>query len=271
MNYHHSYHAGNFADVHKHVILVALVRALQKKDTPFCYLDTHAGAGIYDLSDESAQKTGEYKNGIAKIWSVENPLDLMADYLSCVRSFNPDGQLKYYPGSPAIVRYLLRPQDRMILTERHDGEYQALKKHFRGDKQVAVHHQNGWQGLKAYLPFKERRGLILIDPPYENNDELLQLPDYLAEALRRFETGVYAFWYPIKRSLRREAFYRDLKTKINRPVLLAEMKVMPEESFGGLCGSGMGIINPPWQFAVELKDNWQELPSLPGITVQLYP
>jgi 23S rRNA (adenine2030-N6)-methyltransferase len=167
MNYRHIYHAGNFADVFKHVLLVALIRSLLQKDKAFCFLDTHAGIGRYDLQSTQAQKCKEFVGGIAKIMQQEKPPALIADYLNCVKKTNanaPD-QLQFYPGSPDIVKQLMRPQDRMILTELHDEDYLTLRRAFPHDKQVGVHLQDGYQALKAFLPPPERRGLVLIDPP----------------------------------------------------------------------------------------------------------
>ena len=177
MNYKHSYHAGNFADVVKHVCLTALIKALSQKDTPFCCIDTHAGAGLYDLTSKEMSKTKEYVNGIEKVIQQNNPPPIVKAYLDCVHQINNRysgdkyGSMQYYPGSPLIARQLIRPHDRIIACELQPDEYQALKNTLGGDKQVAIHHSDGFLGLKAFLPPQERRGLILIDPPYENPDE----------------------------------------------------------------------------------------------------
>ncbi len=244
MNYRHAYHAGNFADVFKHVTLVALLQSFFHKETPICYFDTHAGAGNYDLSSNAAQKNKEFELGIGKIFSEKNPPELIKQYLSAIK--NP----KTYPGSPLIAKHFLRPEDRMVLTELHPEEYQYLKKLFANQAQVEVHHQNGYQALKAFLPPKEKRGLVLIDPPYEKNDEYPELTKGLSEALKRWETGVYAIWYPIKKANQPHPL-RELKT--NRPILTAELAIYPLDVPLELNACGMTIINPPWKLAETLE------------------
>jgi 23S rRNA (adenine2030-N6)-methyltransferase len=246
MNYRHAYHAGNFADVFKHIVLLSLIQALHRKDTACCYLDTHAGCGIYDLNSEASQTTHEYQLGIGKLLTAANPPQLVKDYLACIPHQNK------YPGSPEILRACLRPQDRLLLCELHAADYTQLNKNFRAAKRVTSFHQDGWQGLKAFLPPLERRGLVLIDPPYERANELQTAVTQLQMALKRWETGVFALWYPIKFHLPRAAFYRALKT-LSRPVLLAELCVLPEDGSVKLAGSGMAIVNPPWQVAETLQ------------------
>ncbi|MDX1900958.1 MAG: 23S rRNA (adenine(2030)-N(6))-methyltransferase RlmJ [Gammaproteobacteria bacterium] len=249
MNYRHSYHAGNFADVFKHTILVALIESLKNKPKPFCYLDTHAGCGQYDLQSAEALKTHEYKSGIAKILKANNPPEMIQKYLAICA----DKGSHFYPGSPEITRSLLRLEDRMILSELHPTDFQTLKNHFYKDRQVAVHQQDAWQSLKAFLPPKERRGLILIDPPYEQSDELLTLAEKIAPGLKRFETGIFAIWYPIKRNMPLNAFHRTCKETISLPMLRVDMTLWPEDGAATLNGCGMLIINPPWQFDLTLK------------------
>ena len=253
MNYRHSYHAGNFSDVFKHVILIALLQSLMRKDTPFCYLETHAGTGCYDLLADTTQKCLEFKNGIEKIFSQKEPPDLIQQYLACVKKINPPDELRYYPGSPFFAKNIARPQDRIVLTELHAEDVQLLKNFFQHDKQVAIHHQDGYVSLKAFLPPKERRGLILIDPPYEKNNELMEIPSRLAQTLKRFETGVYAVWYPIKGRAQNQLFHQALKTSVHRPFLTAELCVYDDDVATRLNGTGMVIINPPWQLDETLK------------------
>lgn len=248
MNYRHAYHVGNFADVLKHIILLNLIQSMQRKDTGFCYLETHAGAGLYDLLSAETQKCKEFVEGAAKIFAANNPPSCIESYLTCLKKLNPQGELRHYPGSPYLAKQLLRPQDRAIVAELNEDVMQTLKKVFLHDKQVAVHHIDGYQSLKAFLPPKERRGLILIDPPYEQADELKNLPAVLAQALKRFETGVFAVWYPIKKRLHLDPFYRDLKNKIQQPMLAAELCIYADDIATQLNGCGMLIINPPWQF-----------------------
>lgn len=259
MNYRHSYHAGSFTDVVKHVILTALMASLSRKETPFCYIDTHAGIGYYDLFSEFAEKTKEYTTGIEKIIQQDNPPPLVQRYLDCVHKINNHltesnfSSLRYYPGSPMIARYLARPHDRLVACELQPQEYQTLKTTFAGDKQVAVHHMDGFLGLKAFLPPKERRGLVLIDPPYENPDEFTRIAHSLPTALKRWETGLYAIWYPIKERIQVERFYRVLKENISQPILVIELTTYPDLP-SHLNGCGLAIINPPWQFDETIEE-----------------
>jgi len=253
MNYRHSYHAGNFADVIKHVTLIALLSALQNKEKPLCYIDTHAGTGFYDLFSEQAKKTHEYTGGIEKVIQCERPPAVVKRYLDCVHEINNRlsdakfASLRYYPGSPLIARQLLRPHDNIIACELHPEEYQLLKNTFAGDKRVAVHHLDGFLGLKAFLPPAERRGLILIDPPYENPDEYTRIVHSLPFALKRFPTGIYAIWYPIKEKADTERFYNALNKNIPLPIFVMELTIYPDLP-QHLNGCGLAIINPPWQF-----------------------
>lgn len=254
MNYRHSYHAGNFADVFKHLILISLVQSLLRKETPFCYLETHAGTGCYDLLSETTQKSKEYENGIKKLMTATNSSPLIQDYLSCVMKLNNETVLRYYPGSPFFTRQFMRSQDRMILSELHPDDVQLLKKFFKNDKQIAIHHQDGYQSLKAFLPPKEKRGLVFIDPPYEKNNELLSLPVLLKQTLKRWETGIYALWYPIKSEQQNKLFHRELKKHIVQPFLTAEMCIFAADIPAQLNGCGMIIINPPWQIDQQLEN-----------------
>ncbi|MBX3708632.1 MAG: 23S rRNA (adenine(2030)-N(6))-methyltransferase RlmJ [Gammaproteobacteria bacterium] len=258
MNYRHSYHAGSFTDVVKHVILTALITSISRKDSSFCYIDTHAGTGYYDLFSEFAKKTREYEGGIEKIIQQENPPPLVKDYLDCVHKINNQltgakfASLRYYPGSPMIARYLARPHDRIIACELQPQEYQALKTAFAGDKQVAVHHTDGFLGLKAFLPPRERRGIVLIDPPYENPDEFTRIARSLPTAIKRWSTGIYAIWYPIKEKNQVDRFYRILKETIALPIFSIELTIYPDLP-NHLNGCGMVIFNPPWQFDALIK------------------
>jgi 23S rRNA (adenine2030-N6)-methyltransferase len=198
MNYRHAYHAGNFADVHKHAILALLLAHLRRKETPFHVLDTHAGIGRYDLFGAEAGKTGEYEDGIRKLMTP--PLDhpLLAPYLDRVRAENSGDVVHFYPGSPCLIRGSLRQGDRMTLVERHPEDAEILRGLFRRDSQVTLREEDAYQAMKACLPPTERRGLVLIDPPYEVKDEFQRLIKGLGEALKRWPTGIYAIWYPIK-------------------------------------------------------------------------
>lgn len=246
MNYRHIYHAGNFADVFKHVLLSLLLKSLSRKATPFFYLDTHAGAGRYDLKSVAAQKTGEYRDGILRLWNSQ-PLPGVEDYLSAVRALNTGNTLRFYPGSPRLARYFLRPQDRAVLLELHPDDCGQLKIEFARDAQVSVLRQDGYAGLKALLPPRERRGLVLIDPPYESEREFQQLMEGLREARARWESGLFVLWYPIKSRSPVERFHRELVSTGIRKILLAELSPYPEDSDFRLNGCGMVMINPPWK------------------------
>ena len=253
MNYNHGYHAGSYTDVIKHVTLIALITSLHRKPTPYCYLDTHAGFGYYDLFSEFAKKTKEYENGIEKIIRQENPPLLIKNYLDCIHQINNKlchakfASLRYYPGSPMIARYFTRPHDRVIACELQSAAYQMLKQTFNGDKSTAIHHQDGFLGLKAFLPPKERRGLVLIDPPYEDSDEFMHIAHSLSIGIKHWSTGIYAIWYPIKDQNSLHHFYQTIKKNIELPALAIELTIYPDLPHH-LNGCGMMIINPPWQF-----------------------
>jgi 23S rRNA (adenine2030-N6)-methyltransferase len=259
LSYRHGFHAGNFADVFKHVVLTLLIDALKRKETPFCYLDTHAGAGRYDLGSAHAQKNREHTEGIGRLWKVRDAPPEIRDYLAIVRAFNGEESsgkrvpLRYYPGSPRLVRALLRPQDRMVLTELHPTDFETLKEEFAGDRQVAVHHLDGYQGLKSFLPPKERRGLVLIDPAFEDSEEFKQLAGHLQTAVHRWTTGIYAIWYPLVADYPLARFHRAIKNSGIPKVLLIELSVYPEDNPVGLNGSGVLIVNPPWLIDEQLE------------------
>lgn len=259
MNYRHSYHAGSFTDVVKHVILTGLLTAIARKDSALCYIDTHASIGYYDLFSEFAKKTKEYETGIEKVIHQENPPELIQRYLDCVHKINNQltgskfASLRYYPGSPMIARYLARPHDRIIACELQRQEYETLRETFAGDKQVAVHHMDGFLGLKAFLPPHERRGLVMIDPPFEDPDEFGRIAHTLPIALKRWETGIYTVWYPIKEKAHVEKFYRTITQTLSKPVLAIELTIYPDIP-SHLNGCGMIVINPPYQFEQTIND-----------------
>jgi 23S rRNA (adenine2030-N6)-methyltransferase len=252
MNYRHLYHAGNFADVFKHVVLMHALRALQRKEKGLAYFETHAGAGRYDLRTPEAQKTGEAADGIGRLWS-HAPLPGLEDYLAAVQAQNRGAGLRFYPGSPCIALPLLRPQDRMRLAELEPSECERLQQQFYGDHRVAVECVDGYAALKAWLPPVERRGLILIDPPYEEANEWTRLRTSISEATRRFAQGVYLVWYPLKVGIPIARFKSDLAASGLRRILIAEMNAWPTDSPFRLNGCGMMIINPPWQLDDELR------------------
>lgn len=270
MNYRHLYHAGNFSDTFKHLMLISLIQSLCHKTQPFTYFETHAGLGGYDLTKAAAQKSQEFRGGIAKIFDLPDPNrpGIVGDYLHLVQAFNQQQQsekLRYYPGSPKLVRALLRAQDRMILCELHPRDVLSLKQGFRGDAQVAVHHINGYLGLKAFLPPPQKRGLVLIDPPFELVTEWDDLLTALEIARQRWSTATYAVWYPIKERSIIAHFHERLKKTAWSGIFYNEMTL--PVSAGALMSCGMVILQPPWRWADTLA-TWmpwlvQQL-SLPG-------
>jgi len=245
MNYRHSYHAGNFADVFKHIVLTALLQAFLRKDSAFCFFDTHAGIARYDLA---SLKNAEYTSGITKILAAKNPPLLVQNFLK----YLPGPMI--YPGSPLIARQMLRPHDRLILSELHPEDYGLLKKFFARDKQVSTHHRDGFESLNALLPPKEKRALILIDPPYERIDDYDRALLAITRALRHFAQGVFALWYPIKDKRSHDLFLQKLKSQIQQPLLIIELSIFPIDVNMQLNGSGMAIINPPWQLESQLQE-----------------
>jgi len=256
LSYRHGFHAGNFADAHKHAVLTLLMQALLRKDTPFCYLDTHAGSAIYDLESTLSRKTGEHRAGIGLLWGRKDAPPEAADYLAAVRALNVQrGQkvLRYYPGSPRLAQHFLRDQDRMVLAELHTTEAPLLKEAFAKDRHVAVHHMDGYQALKAFLPPKERRGLVLIDPAYELHDEFERATESLIAAWNRWPTGIFALWYPIAKREALLRFYRKIADSGMRKVLRAELCVAHDDVPNRLNGSGLIIVNPPWQVDEQIR------------------
>jgi 23S rRNA (adenine2030-N6)-methyltransferase len=253
VNYRHAFHAGNFADVLKHVVLVGLIEALTRKDKPLAYIETHAGAGGYDL-DGAAARTGEFRDGIGRLWEVEGLPDLLGHYLELVRGFDGNaGGLKSYPGSPWLAARLLRPNDRMLLAELAVEPARELRRLLAGDRRVRIETRCGYAALKAWLPPVERRALVLVDPPFEaQRDEFRAIEVALDEALRRFPTGVYAVWYPIKRRADTRPFARWAASGGHRHVLRIELMVMPDNSPLRLNGCGMMVINAPYDLDARL-------------------
>jgi 23S rRNA (adenine2030-N6)-methyltransferase len=244
MNYRHAFHAGNISDVFKHAVLVLLVEHLLQKDSAVCVIDTHAGQGRYDLTSEAAAKTGEFRAGIGRVLAAAPPAAL-ARYSALVQAAQPAAPaLQIYPGSPALLQALLRPQDRLILMELHPEDAAVLRREFRADARVHVHARDGYEGLRAVLPPDERRGLVLIDPPYEAPDEMTVLVAALTAAHARWPTGQFALWYPIKERGAVDRFHGALATAGLRKLLCAEFLPTRDQA---LRGSGMILVNPPWR------------------------
>lgn len=265
MNYRHAYHAGNFGDVVKHAVLALAIDRLKAKDAPFCVIDTHAGIGRYDLTSPAARKTGEFQTGIGRLLE-RDPHTLPSElrpYLAAVRALNGGatmqaGTLRWYPGSPRLVRSLMRRQDRLVLLELHPEDAAALAELFARDRQVTVQPADGYVGLKALLPPKERRGLVLIDPPFEVTDEFARIVRGLRQALKRWPTGIYAIWYPIKTRPPVAAFHAALAGLGAGPAVAAELLVHPERA-DRLNGCGILVLHPPWTLDERLR---QVLPDI---------
>ncbi|MDH4874758.1 23S rRNA (adenine(2030)-N(6))-methyltransferase RlmJ [Pseudomonas sp. BN515] len=260
MNYRHAFHAGNHADVLKHFTLARLIALLSRKEAPFAYLDSHAGVGLYDLLGDQASRTDEWREGIGRLWDLPDLPAPMADYLKVIRELNPDGSLRYYPGSPELARRLTRPQDRLQLNEKHPEDGQLLKDNMAGDRRVAVHLGEGWHIARALLPVAEKRALMLIDPPFEKADELERCVTSLGEAIGRMRQTVVAIWYPIKDQRQLRRFYQGLQASGAPKLLRVELRVHAADTAdSGLNGSGLAIANPPWGIEDELR---QTLPWL---------
>lgn len=292
LSYRHIFHAGNFADVCKHAILSLLLQALKRKDKPFFYLDTHAGAGRYDLQAGAAQKNHEHRYGIEKLWGRDDAPALLRPYLDTIAALNAHGartvsdterhtrhersphpaplpggeggkgcrsfhgiapgKLRYYPGSPRLAQRLLRDEDRMALCELHPTDFEWLSKDISGDARVAIHPLDGYQALKAFLPPPERRGLVFIDPAFELKDERERLTQALLMAHRRWPTGMFAIWLPLTDQNLNNTVFRRLRDAGIAKILLAELCIGPESAALGMYGTQMMIINPPWKLDQEL-------------------
>jgi 23S rRNA (adenine2030-N6)-methyltransferase len=267
MNYRHAFHAGGFADVIKHIVLVRMLTYLQDKQAPFRVIDTHAGAGVYDLTSDEARRGGEWLTGIARIMQArfsETTAPLLKPYLDIVRAFNPKAQLVAYPGSPLIARALLRPQDRMTACEVEPKARKRLIEALRRDTQARVVDLDGWMALPAFVPPKERRGLVLIDPSFEQKNEFERLAAGFAEAFAKWPTGSYLLWYPVKSRRATDSLARNVAAAVGAgpspgKCLRLEFSVAPQEAGAALASAGLLIVNPPYTLAGELKAILPEL------------
>jgi 23S rRNA (adenine2030-N6)-methyltransferase len=255
MNYRHAFHAGNFADVHKHSILVLVLAYLRLKPGAFRLIDTHAGAGRYDLSAPEAVRSGEWHQGIERIWQTREwgaAGELIRPYLQAVAAHNPDGGLRTYPGSPLIAKGLLRVQDRMVACELEPGAAAALATVLRGDRRCKALTIDGWTAAAAYVPPPERRGIVLIDPPFEDAADFTRLANTLAAVHRKWPTGIYLLWYPIKDRQAPNMLARQLgKLQVPR-ILRSEVMLGPPRAGGSLVGSGLVVVNPPFTLEHDL-------------------
>ena len=254
LGYRHLFHAGNHADVLKHAVLGWVLKSLLRKEKPFVYLDTHAGAGAYELLDPRARRTGEAEEGIGHWWRTARAAAPLAPLMEAVAALNPDGELRRYPGSPLIARHYLRPEDRMVLMELHPSDYPELAAHFAGMQGVRLEHGDALQRLKAHLPPQERRGVVLIDPSYELKSDYANIVKLVTDAHRRWATGVYLVWYPILSRLDAQRFVERLASShIPRQLCVEYLPYGDDRGGRNLLGSGMVIINPPFQLEATLE------------------
>jgi 23S rRNA (adenine2030-N6)-methyltransferase len=265
VNYRHAFHAGGFADVFKHAVLCRILHYLRAKPAAFRVIDTHAGAGLYDLAGPEASRGGEWHDGIERLMAAQLAAPvaaLLAPYLEVIGALNERGRLKTYPGSPALARAWLRPQDCLIACEIEPQAAAALRQNLRGDTRIKTLEIDGWTALSAYVPPKERRGLVLVDPPFEQDSDFFRLARGLTAAHRKWATGIYALWYPIKGRSEPDALAKSLRRLGIAKMLCAELIVAPLSDPTRLNGCGLILVNPPWTLESELS---VLLPALAGI------
>lgn len=257
MNYRHHFHAGNFADVMKHVVLLQLIRALQRKEKGFLYLDTHAGRGSYDLNaaahGDSLAREPEWPDGIGRLWETTTATSPISEYAQLVQKFdrargNLAASPRFYPGSPWIARLAARPQDRLALCEKHPGEFSVLANEFSQVPKTSLHEMDGYTAVRAMLPPAERRALVLIDPPFEAEDEFAMIVQGLRDGLKRLDAATFAIWYPLTERARIDAFFTDVQAIGLPATLVVELTVVGPEARLRMPGCGMLVVNPPWQF-----------------------
>jgi 23S rRNA (adenine2030-N6)-methyltransferase len=256
MNYRHAFHAGNFADVFKHILLTRILLHLARKATPFRVIDTHAGIGIYDIQGPEARRTLEAASGIGRLETASRPRAvelLLSPYLETIAQVRADYGASIYPGSPEFERRLTRPQDRVTLAELHPEDAATLSAHYRRDNRMSVLPLDGWQALMAGIPPKERRGLVLVDPPFEKPDEFDDIATRLVKAWRKWPTGTYAIWYPVKTLHPVDRLGQSLSAADLRKVLRLDLYIRRPDQADSLNGCGLIVINPPWHFAVEAE------------------
>jgi 23S rRNA (adenine2030-N6)-methyltransferase len=277
-SYRHAYHAGNHADVLKHFVQVQLHQYMNQKDTAYTYIDTHSGAGVYALDSAQAVKSGEYLDGIARLWERDDLPAALADYVNLVRGMNPSGRLRYYPGSPYVAEQVARPEDRLRLFELHPADTRLLVDNFRkleahkaeqGERsrgrRILIEHADGFHGLKALLPPPSRRALVLIDPPYEVKLDYKHVRDALDEALERFPSGIYAVWYPVLQRMESRQFADRLKRLPAKEWLHVTLTVAtPGPDGTGMHSSGMFILNPPYTLEATLRETMPYLVQVLG-------
>jgi 23S rRNA (adenine2030-N6)-methyltransferase len=263
LSYRHAFHAGNFADVLKHSVLTLVLDYMTRKEKGFTYVDSHAGAGMYSVNSDYAQKTGEYQQGIAKLLNCPALPTQLQPYIELIQSFNPDMALTYYPGSPGIARQLMRRQDSAHLFELHPTDSQQLQAYCQGWRKAFVKQQNGYQGVLSLLPPPSRRGVVLIDPPYEIKSDYQAAVQTIIDAYKKFPTGSYLLWYPVVNRSYIEQMQQQFTNSAIRNVLQLELCMRPDNDQFGMTGTGLFIVNPPWQLAEQMQT------VLPFLTTEL--
>ncbi len=255
MNYRHAFHAGNHADVLKHMVLIYVLAHLRRKDAAFAVLDTHAGIGLYDLESSEAQRSPEWQGGIAKLWEWRDAPAPVRALREAVAAFNAGDARRFYPGSPALIAQALRAQDRLLACELHPDDGQTLRRRFARQDNVQTHVRDGYEAMSALLPFAERRGLVLIDPPYEKLDDMAQAIGAIQAALKRFGHGIYVWWRPLKD----EQTLARADAELGAPFLRADLWVDDPARTSKLVGSSLAIVNPPFGLEDALRET---LPAL---------
>lgn len=254
LSYRHAFHAGNFADVLKHSVLTLVLEYMTRKEKGFYYIDSHSGAGMYSLADEYAQKTGEFKDGIAKLINQVDIPEALIDYINVIKSFNDDGKLDYYPGSPAIAKYFDRRQDSAHLFELHPSDIQLLSEYCQRWYKSHVNQSDGYQGVLGLLPPPSRRGIVLIDPPYELKEDYSKAVTTIINAYKKFATGTYILWYPV---VKRELIVKmqsQFSQSTVKNILQVEYCQLDDTDEYGMTGTGLFIVNPPWQLNKQLSE-----------------
>ncbi len=265
LSYRHSFHAGNFADVLKHIVLIKILEHLRIKDKAFCCIDTHAGAGKYELDSEYAQKNKEFQNGVGALWQLDNLPGAVADYVRVIKSFNATDTLNTYPGSPLIIKQLLRQQDHLFAHELHPTEIELLNLAIKNDRRITVQHTDGLKNTLGLLPPKANRGLVLIDPSYEIKSDYETVVEYLFKFYKRFSHGTFALWYPVVDRSRNIQLENAIKSSPLKNVQLYELGLKADTTEHGMTASGMIVINPPWTLATELQDTLPYLANTLGL------
>ncbi len=265
LSYRHSFHAGNFADVLKHLVLIKVLEHLNTKEKPFCCIDTHAGAGDYSLESDYAQKNKEFDNGIGTLWTLNNLPESLGDYVKVIKAFNPTDKLTTYPGSPLIIQHFLRQQDHLFAHELHPTEIDLLKLALKRDRRITVQHADGLKNTLGLLPPKTNRGLILIDPSYEIKSDYEIVIDHLIKFYKRFSHGTFALWYPVVDRARNNQLEATIKTSSLKNVQLYELGIKPDTLEHGMTASGMIVINPPWKLTEQLQNTLPYLADTLGI------